>query len=124
MKKIFKQIFFSLALLCVGFSAQAQNESPNTDERTDTQSEEIPEIFKEHSWLKKIVDFSDCDKEKVDLYLYAEGQFLVVNKDNANTMYEEDGSLYCVDTPEVDCVKYYELKHILDSWACEERDDK
>lgn len=75
-------------------------------------------IFDEFSWLKDLVDLTDCDGTQIDVYDEGTFKFIIINTQEVTHMYFEDGMFYCKDHPGFSCKNAYQLGEAITSWSC------
>ena len=76
------------------------------------------EIFDDYPWLGNLVDRQDCDGTVITLYELGIFNFLHIESTEAGTLYFQDGTQYCTDSPNFSCVAAYGLGQAIDSWEC------
>ncbi len=76
-------------------------------------------IFEEYTWLSSIVNPNNCNGETI--YVYNEGtySFVYIDSPSGGTLYFQDGSIYCSDSPGFSCVNAYNLGSADLEWSCE-----
>lgn len=84
-----------------------------------TVNTEIPLIFNQFEWLADLVDPFDCDEQtEIAVYQQSIFNFLLVQKNGSRQLYFEDGTFYCQDSDNYDCVTAYSLGSPIDFWSC------
>ena len=73
-------------------------------------------IFNDFSWLSSIVNPANCTNETVTVYQSGSFQYVYVN----GSLYFQDGTFYCADSPGYSCVSLYGLSTVANSWTCGE----
>jgi len=114
-EKYFKIIFYRKFYLLLSIGIWS-----NSDELTK-EIEEIPQIFKDYSWLKEMVNHEDCKGASITVLTSAENSahnLVVVDKDGKKVMYNASGEYYCSDHATVNCREFYKLDKEVDSWSC------
>jgi len=56
-------------------------------------------IFLDFSWLKSLVDQSDCINTSITVYSNGIYQYLLVEDATSSTLYNQDGVFYCQNAP-------------------------
>lgn len=76
------------------------------------------EVFANYSWLGNLVDQNNCDGTTVNVFDLGAYAFVqIIDNDNA-TLYFEDGTFYCQDGNNLNCMEAYSLGSPTDSWTC------
>jgi len=83
--------------------------------------------FPEFPWLADIIDANNCcNNTKVEVYNSGAHQFVFIEGDegcssNQGTLYYQNGTFYCADSPSMDCRTAYKLTEVdlAKSWTCE-----
>jgi len=98
----------------------AANNAPTSNTETGPDFPEFP-------WLADIIDTNNCcDNTKIEVYNSGAHQFLFIEGDescssNQGTLYYQNGTFYCADSPSMDCLAAYKLteQDLAKSWTCE-----
>ena len=77
-----------------------------------------PNFFIDFPWMADLVDPSNCTTEKVTVYRTGFYQYIWVETPEGQKMYFQDGTLYCTEVPEFDCIAAYQLDRIDYEWSC------
>jgi len=77
-----------------------------------------PNFFTDFPWLFDLVDPTNCTTEKVTVYRTGFYQYIWVETTEGKKMYFQDGTLYCTEVPEFDCIAAYQLDRIDYQWFC------
>lgn len=124
MKIYFKSILM-LTLIFTGQFALSQSDI-NTEmveeHKVEKDSEELPEIFKNHNWLHKIVDPQNCDG--VQVFIKSKGsaqshKYLIIDMNGTKKMYNNEGVLWCTNSNTTNCEEFYKLTKLEDEWICD-----
>jgi|GEM_PF-7095197 len=104
--------------ICIGFGQTAQESTKENKEK-----EQIPEIFKKHEWLQKIVDYKDCQNITIQDYENESGhhKYVFIEEDGIKRMYTPEGKSYCTDNANLSCIEFYKLNAVGEKWACKEK---
>ena len=78
-----------------------------------------PNFFSDFPWLADIVDVDNCTGEKITVYRTGAYNYIWIETSDWNAMYFEDGTFYCQETPDFDCLAYYQLDEVQYVWSCE-----
>jgi len=106
---------------CIGSLVQSDNGSASIT--TDTNCTPTDnEIFTAYPWLGDLIDQNNCEGTTVNVFdLGAYALIQIIDNDNA-TLYFEDGTYYCQDGNDLDCVQAYSLGSPTDTWNCGDED--
>lgn len=76
-------------------------------------------VFDQYSWLTDLVDPANCSDESIAVYNAGAYDFLLVT-DAAGTqkLYLDNGTFYCQNSPNYDCVAAYNLSNLTNTWDC------
>ncbi len=76
-------------------------------------------IFDQYAWLTDLVDPANCSDEAIAVYNSGSFDFLLVT-DAAETqkLYLDNGTFYCQNSPNYDCVAAYNLTNLINTWDC------
>ena len=106
---------------CVeAYSLPATASSSICDETPNTGGEEDPAIFADYPWLNSVVDPDNCIGTQISIYAFGSSQMLQISSDGNVVLYLDDGTLYCTNSPNLDCVEIYGLTELISSWSCTE----
>lgn len=113
MKKLLTLI---ILLTSIGYT------TAQTQEKQESKEEKIPDIFKEHKWLNKIVDYKDCEGYTVQNYTTEGGhhKYVVITTDEEKKMYTKEGKAYCTDHSSLNCIEFYKIEPNGDEWTCDD----
>ncbi len=78
----------------------------------------IPNFFSDYPWLADIIDVDNCTTEKITVYRTGAYNYIWIETDNWQTMYFEDGTFYCQESPDFNCLEYYQLDSEQYVWSC------
>jgi len=122
MKSILKLSFITSFIFCVNFAFGQTDMTAEKSSDTDTKEiEEVPQIFKDYSWLKEMVDIENCKGVTVTVLSNSAKsihKYVVVEQDGKKSMYNSTGKYYCEDHSSINCKEYYKLDTEVDSWKC------
>jgi len=124
MKIIFKSILM-LSFIFTGQFVLSQsdiNSEMVEEQKVEKDSDEVPEIFKNHEWLSKIVDHENCKGAQIFVKSTGHAQahkYLIVDIDGARKMYNSEGVVWCTSSNSINCEKEYKLTKLEDEWICE-----
>lgn len=77
-------------------------------------------LLNEYPWLAEIIDFDNCQiDQQVTEYANGQFKFLFVEITGARNLYFEDGTFYCSQTENYNCIELYGLTKTDNSWSCE-----
>lgn len=80
---------------------------------------ELPTMFQNHSWLKKVIDPVKCSGEQVTVHKTDNGShFFMINMNKKRLMYNSDGEPYCTNSETLKCEEFYKLSKAEDTWTC------
>ncbi len=76
-------------------------------------------VFDQYAWLTDLVDPANCSDEAIAVYNAGSYDFLLVT-DAAGTqrLYLDNGTFYCQNSPNYDCVAAYNLSNLTNTWDC------
>ncbi len=89
-----------------------------------TELVEYPAIFSRFDWLEDLVDPFDCEGQTetlIAVYQQSIFNFILVQENGNRRLYFEDGTFYCQDSDNFDCVSAYSLGSPIDFWSCSGR---
>jgi len=75
-------------------------------------------IFENYTWLSTHVNQNDCNNEIVTSYNKGSANFIYVEKNDGGILYNQNGLKYCTNRANLDCISYYDLNQIDETWAC------
>lgn len=75
-------------------------------------------VFTTYDWLNTLVDQNNCANTSVTVYGGIFG-YVLVEDDTSGILYNNDGVVYCQNTPNYDCVEAYFLTEVVAIWSCE-----
>jgi len=79
----------------------------------------LGDVFFNYPWLNDLLDPTACSEETVSVYEQGVYKFLLVtNNAGEERLYFEDGTFYCQNAPNYNCVMAYGLGEPIDFWAC------
>ena len=93
----------------------------DTDTGGESTSEEMTTpsaLFSDFPWLNELVAVDNCTNQKVSLYQTGIFQFLYIESEGTETLYNQNGQFYCTSAPNFDCLAAYNLTDLLDTWSC------
>ena len=110
-------------------SLKEESSTPDAETPVDTIPEEVPVAgealdFPEFPWLEELIDPSNCcDNKGIIVYNSGIYQFVYIEGDascseNMGTLYFQNGTFYCSDSPNMDCRSAYGLSEAVKSWDC------
>lgn len=77
------------------------------------------EIFNIYPWLNMLINQNNCDENSLQVYSYYDVyEFIVVENNGSRSLYFQDGTLYCTDTPNYSCIEAYGLDTPKNEWTC------
>ena len=92
-------------------------ETEETTETTDN-SDRDDAVFTDFPWLTDIVDPANCDASTIEVYEAGAYNFLFVETVEGGTLYFENGSFYCAESPTYNCRSAYNLSNPILNWSC------
>lgn len=79
-------------------------------------------IFTFYPWVQTLVNESDCSTESIALFESGVHQFLLItDASDTQILYYQDGTRYCQNSSNYDCVSAYGLSEPIDVWHCEDQ---
>lgn len=76
-------------------------------------------LFEEYTWLSTVISSSDCSNgDSVEEYVSGNYSFLSVTNNGQTNLYFQDGTFYCADAPNFNCVTAYGFSAPNDTWTC------
>ena len=76
-------------------------------------------IFEEYPWLLDLIDPLNCEGVLLNVFESGIFQFIhIVSPENEGQLYFQDGTFYCQDASNYDCVAAYRLTKIQTTWSC------
>ena len=77
-----------------------------------------PEVFNDYPWLNDLVNPNNCDGISISVYDLGPYAYIYINDNGAGSLYFENGSFYCSDSPGFSCVTAYGLGNPTSTWNC------
>jgi len=78
------------------------------------------DLFDRYTWLSVFADPTDCTTEKVEEYESFLYEYLLITfADGQEALYNAQGTFYCRNASNYDCVAAYRLDGPTASWTCE-----
>jgi len=97
---------------------------PNNEEPDSSSVDTLDNLFLQFEWLQDIVSCSE-GLFTVEEYKSGSFSFIYVISDDGSALYFQDGTFYCKDAENFDCLSAYQLSDLVDSWNCgEAKEDK
>ncbi len=122
MKSILKLSFIASLIFCSQLAfGQTEVIAEKSSEKVTKENEEVPQIFKDYTWLKEMVNPKDCNGTTVSVRKNPEStanEFVLISKNGKRTLYTIEGKQHCADHSSVNCVEFYKLDEEIDSWTC------
>ena len=76
-------------------------------------------VFDQYSWLTDLVDPANCSDEAIAVYNAGSHDFLLVTDvAGIQKLYLDNGTFYCQNSPNYDCVAAYNLTNLTNTWDC------
>ena len=75
-------------------------------------------IFEQYPWIATFIDPNNCTTEKISEYENYGQNYLYIETDHCNALYAEDGSVFCIDTENFNCLDFYNLTNPINNWSC------
>ena len=79
-----------------------------------------PEVFEDFPFLTSIVVLDNCEGTVVTVYEQGVFNFIHVQTTNEGVLYFQDGTRYCQDAVNFDCLVAYGLDNPISRWECGE----
>lgn len=99
--------------------SQATNYNPNaTIDDGSCQFETSNTVFRDYPWLGSIIDQNNCEGTSATVYSTGTFEYLFVETQDGGALYFQDGTYYCTERANFNCVEAYGLTNAIDSWAC------
>ncbi len=76
------------------------------------------QVFMDYPWLTEAINKEACAVNSISIYKSGRFNFIYAHKENGGTLYFEDGTFYCEQTPSYDCLSAYKLKNPETAWTC------
>lgn len=89
----------------------SEQEETNTSNETDI-------VFQLFPWLLDVINLEDCAGTTISVYEQGSYQFVFVQTLENTTMYFQDGSFYCQNSPNYSCKEAYNLEALTFEWNC------
>ena len=81
-------------------------------------NENLDEIFEQYSWLLTFIDPNDCSTEQISEYESFGQRYLYIETEECNALYAEDGSVFCIEYEDFNCLDFYNLSNPINNWSC------
>ena len=91
------------------------------DRETTVGEFELPAVFSQFEWLSTLVDPFDCggrEETLVAVYEQSVFNFIFVETNGISQLYFQDGTFYCQDSENYNCLTAYGLTTPIDFWSC------
>jgi len=75
-------------------------------------------LFEDFPFLNSHINVNNCQNTVVEVYNYFTYQFLYVLNDEGGALYLQDGTFYCRDGGNRNCVLIYSLNNPVENWFC------
>lgn len=119
--------FKTFAIVCLllflgiqsSFSQKASNAKIVKHENVSMESDDNS-LFETYKWLNKIIKKENCTNASITVYEDVNNgtEFISVANDDQKVMYDLSGKVYCTDSKELDCLKFYKLAKTDREWIC------
>ena len=97
----------------------ACNNSTPTMPTGDGEGASDAAIFTDYPWLSPLINTNDCGTASVTEYASGAYTFLLLDNGNGlQQLYFENGTLYCTNSTNYNCVVAYNLTEALRTWSC------
>jgi len=102
------------------------NYNPDANCHDESQCEGVPQsppcdddqIFIEYSWLNDLVDKNNCEGIVIKEYITSSYNFIYIEDSNSGNLYFENGTFYCAEAPNYNCLELYGLSTTGYCWSC------
>ena len=81
-------------------------------------SNEPPAFFDDYPWLSNFVDVNNCEGTTILVYRSGNFTYLLVETTTSSILYNAQGSLYCTNGPDLNCLDFYTISEELHNWTC------
>lgn len=78
-----------------------------------------PDLFIKYKWITELLDYTDCRNSSVEEYSKDGNTFLFIRQGERYTLYDESGNVYCRNSPDLSCLRNYDLTDVVASWTCD-----
>ena len=128
-KQSYLLVFLFYSLLYLPTHIFSQSPTNNNEEDIGvvqaTSTEELIEtqftnnqVFTDYPWLEETIDKEECVVEAISTYKSGSFSFIYVHKKNGGTLYFEDGTFFCEQTANYNCITAYRLEDPIAVWTC------
>jgi len=93
-------------------------EIPENETNSESTTCKNESLFYTYPWLKQLVNLSQCNEEKITLFINNNYAFLLLENGTEKDVYYQDGSYYCSQNSSFDCLSYYKNLYNLKEEAC------
>ena len=80
----------------------------------------INDLFTQYSWLSSIVNLTNCSTTEISIYDLGPFDFLLITSNGTQTLYFQDGTRYCQNSPSNNCLQLYGITEndLKTRWEC------
>ncbi len=78
----------------------------------------IDPVFTDYPWLSNIIDETNCEGSIINIYDQGTYVFVYIQTNEGGSLYLDDGTLYCTDSPGFSCTTAYGLSSPTTTWEC------
>ena len=75
------------------------------------------QLFTDYPWVTDLIDFSNCNGEKITAYNAGSHQFLYIENESGGNLYQ-NGTFYCASSFNYNCLTAYNLREVIGTWEC------
>jgi len=76
-------------------------------------------IFEDYPWVNTYVNQNNCTNETITAYTSGLNNFIFIQDETGNHLFDQDGDYYCSDVVSYTCLDIYGLTTTAGSWICE-----
>ena len=79
---------------------------------------DTPAIFSTYPILFDIADFTNCNTQKITAYLSGGFPYFYIESATSSILYNGNGATYCTNGNGLNCLEFYTVDEVLDTWEC------
>jgi len=80
-------------------------------------------IAKDYPWLATLTNNDACEFSSIEVYEKGSSKYIYISSSDGKTLYFQNGTMLCKDSPNYDCIEAYQLTNLVKSWSCDQASD-
>ena len=78
----------------------------------------LEELLEVYPWAAELVQSDACGTNAVTVYTDGNFEYVLIEEELTASLYLEDGSFLCAQSPNFNCLSFYNLSTIQSQWTC------